>query len=157
MNDQQHKLHLALYATFVLAALVVIVDFILPGRIINDEIINVKSERQQYYNAARNYHYSYKVITSQHEFPVTEDFAQLVQDHEKIEYAVSRIFKEVNWYRLLSSENKSFYSLRIMSGLVLPLLTIISILVAFLYKKNIGTLVFVLQTLLIADLIFLMT
>ena len=155
MNKLQHKLRLSLYATFVLAALVIIVDFILPGRIIIDEIINVERERQQYYNAARNYHYTYKAITSEHQFWVSEDFAQLVQDHEKIEYSVSRIFKEVNWYRLLSSENKSFYSLRIISGLVLPLLTIISIFVAFLYKKNIGTLVFVLQTLLIADLIFL--
>ncbi|MCA6074994.1 hypothetical protein [Fulvivirga sedimenti] len=157
MNDHQHKLRLSLYTTFVLAALVILFDFILPGRVVNDEIIDVKRERQQYFNAARNYHYSYKVITSEHQFSVAENFAQLVQDHEKIEYSVSRIFKEVNWYRLLSSENNSFYSLRILSGLVLPLLTIISILVAYLYKKNIGILVFVLQVLLVADLIFLMT
>ncbi len=156
MSDHQHKLRLSLYAIFVLAALVIIVDFILPGRIINDDIINVKRERQQYYNAARNYHYSYKLITREHQFSVAEDFAELIQDEEKIEYSVSRIFKEVNWYRLLSSENRAVYSLRILSGLVLPLLTIISILVAYLYKKNMGTLVFVLQVLLVADLIFLM-
>jgi len=153
----QHKLRRSLYAAFTLAALVVLVDFASPGRIINDEIINVQRERQQYYNAARNYHYSYKVITSEHEFLVAEDFAELELVNEKIEYSVSRIFKEVNWYRLLSSENKSFHSLRIVSGLVLPLLIIISIFVAFRYKKKIGTLVFILQILLIADLIFLMT
>lgn len=156
MNKHQHKLRLLVYATFVLAALVIIVDFVLPGRIINDEIINVKRERQQYYNAARNYHYSYKVITNEHQFSVDEDIAELVQNHEKIEYSVSRIFKEVNWYKLLSSENRAFSSLRIISGIVLPLLTIISILVAYRYKRNIGTLVFVLQTLLIADLVFLL-
>ena len=156
MNKHQHKLRVTLYATFVLAALVIIADFILPGRIINDEIIRVERERQQYYNAARNYHYSYKVITNEHQFSVTEDFAGLVQGHEKIEYSVSRIFKEVNWYRLLSSENRAVYSLRIISGLVLPLLTIISIIIAYRYKKNISTLVFVLQVLLIADMIFLM-
>jgi len=153
----QHKLRRSLYAAFTLAALGVLVDFASPGRIINDEIINVQRERQQYYNAARNYHYSYKVITSEHEFLVAEDFAELELVNEKIEYSVSRIFKEVNWYRLLSSENKSFHSLRIVSGLVLPLLIIISIFVAFRYKKKIGTLVFILQILLIADLIFLMT
>lgn len=153
----QHKLRLSLYAIFTLAALVILVDFISPGIIINDEIINVQRDRQQYYNAARNYHYSYKVITNEHGFLVTEDFAALELVNEKIEYSVSRIFKEVNWYRLLSSENKSFYSLRIVSGLILPLLTIISIFVAFRYKKEIGTLVFTLQVLLIADLIFLMT
>jgi len=153
----QHKLRLSLYAAFTLVALVILVDFVSPGSIINDEIIHVQKERQQSYNAARNYHYSYKVITSEHEFLVTEDFAELELVHEQIEYSVSRIFKEVNWYRLLSSESKSFYSLRIASGLVLPLLTIILIFVVFQYKKKIGTLVYILQILLIADLIFLMT
>ena len=157
MHKHQHKLRLLLYATFTLAALVILADFVLPGRIINDEIINVQSERQQYYNAARNYHYSYKVITSEHEFLVAEDFAELELLNEKIEYSVSRIFKKVNWYRLISSENKSSYSLRIASGLVLPLLTIISIFVAFRYKKKIGILLLIIQILLIADLIFLMT
>ncbi len=152
-----HKLRLSLYAIFTLAALVILVDFVSPGRIINDKIINVQRERQQYYNAAKNYHYSYKVITSEHEFLVAEDFAKLELANKKIEYSVSRIFKEVNWYRLLSSENKSVYSLRIVSGLVLPLLTIISIFVVFRYKKEIGTLVLILQILLIADLILLMT
>jgi hypothetical protein len=140
-----------------LVALIILVDFVSPGRIINDEIINIKKERQQYYNAARNYHYSYKVITSEHEFLITDDFAKLELVNEKIEYSVSPIFKEVNWYRLLSSENKSFYSLRIVSGLVIPLLAIISIFVTFRYKKEIDILVFILQILLIANLIFLMT
>ncbi len=157
MHKHQHKLRLLLYSIFALVALIVLVDFVSPGKIINDEIINVKRERQQYYNAARNHHYSYKVITSEHEFLVEEDFAKLELVNEKIEYSISRIFKEVNWYRFVSSENKSFYSLRIISGLVLPLLTIISIFVAFRYKKEIGILVFILQILLIADLIFLMT
>lgn len=152
-----HKLRLSLYSIFTFTALVILGDFVLPGRIINDEIINTQRERQQYYNAARNHHYSYKVITSEHEFLVTEDFAKLELAHKKIEYSVSRIFKEVNWYKLLSSENKSFYSLRIISGLVLPFLTLISIFVAFRYKKEIDILVFILQILLIADLVFLMT
>ena len=157
MNKYQRKLRLSLYAIFALIVLVIIADFVLPGRIINDEIINVKSERQQYNNAARNEHYSYKIITSEHQFSVTENFAKLVQKHEKIEYSVSLIFKEVNWYKLLSSENRAFYSLRIISGLVLPLLVIISILAAYRFKKNLDILLFVLKILLISDLIFLMT
>jgi len=157
MDKHQHKLRLVLYAIFTLAALVILVDFVSPGRIINDEIIDVHQERQQSYNAARNYHYSYKVVTNEHQFLVTEGFAELELVNKKIEYSVSPIFKEVNWYRLLSSQDKSFYSLRIASGLVLPLLTIVLIFVAFRYKRKIGTIVFILQILLIADLIFLMT
>lgn len=152
---EKHKLHVSFHAAFVLTALVIMVDFILPGRVIIDEIISVKKERQQYYNAASNYHYSYQIITPKHQFSVAEDFAELVHGHDKIEYSVSRIFKEVNWYGLLSSENRAIYSLRIISGLVLPLLTILSIFIAYRFKKNIGTLIFVLQVLMIADLIFL--
>jgi len=157
MQKNQHKLRLSLYAIFTLAALVILVDYVSPGSIINDEIITVQKERQQSYNAARNYHYSYKVITSEHEILVEEEFATQELENEKIEYAISPIFNQVNWYRLLSSEGKSSYSLRIASGLVLPLLTIILIFVAFRFKKKISTLVYIVQILLIADLIFLMT
>ncbi|NND79594.1 MAG: hypothetical protein HKN53_06835 [Maribacter sp.] len=153
----KHKLRLSLNAVFVFVALVIIIDFVSPGSIINDVIIDLQKERQQYYNAARNYHYSYKVITSEHEFLVTEDFAKLELVNKKIEYSISPIFKEVNWYKLLSSKNKSFYSLRIVSGFVLPLLAIILFFVAFRHEKKIGTLVLILQILLVADLIFLMT
>lgn len=157
MNKYQQKLRLLLYTVFAFIAIIIIVDFILPGRIINDKIINIKRERQQYNNAARNEHYSYKIITSEDQFSVTEDFAKLVKENEKIEYTVSPIFKEVNWYRLLSSENREFYSLRIMSGLVIPLLVMISIFVSYLSIKNINILLFVLKILLILDLIYLMT
>ena len=156
MHKYQNKFHLLFYTIFTLTAVLILVDFISPGRIINDEIINVQRERQQYYNAARNYHYSHKITTSEHNFLVTEDFVELELLNKKIEYSVSRIFKEVNWYRLRSSEKKSIYSLRIASGLVLPLLAIISIFMAFWYKKKIATLNFILQILLMADLIFLM-
>ena len=157
MKKNQHKLRLLLYAIFTVAALLILVDYVSPGSVINDEIINVQKERQQSYNAARSYHYSYKVTTSEHEFLVEEEFAALELENEKIEYAISPIFIQVNRYRLLSSEDKSSYSLRIASGLVLPLLTIILIFVAFRFKKKISSLVYIAQILLIADLIFLMT
>lgn len=156
MNKPQDKIRLSINVAFVLAALVILVDFMLPGSIINEEIIGVQKEEQQYYNAAGNSHYSYQVVTSEHEFSVTEEFAESLQDHDKIEYSVSQVFKEVNWYSQPSPENKATYSFRTMSGLVLPLLMLLSILVAYRFKKNIGILVFVLQALLIADLVFLL-
>lgn len=156
MAKHHHKLRLSLYAIFTLVALVIIVDFGSPGSIIKDEIIKVQKERQQYYNAAGNHHYSYKIITRKHEFSVGEDLAELEFENEKIEYSVSRIFKEVNWYKMPPSRNKSYYSLRIVSGLVLPLLALISILIAFRFRWRIDIPVFVLQVSLIADLIYLM-
>ena len=157
MGKSQYKLRFYINAVFALAALVIIIDFVSPGTKVQDGVVNVQKERQQYYNAARNYHYSYKIITSEHSFLVTEDFANLALPNKKIEYSISRIFKQVNWYKLLSSENKSFYSLRVASGLILPLLLISAIFVAFRYNKRIGTIIYILQILLIADLIFLIT
>ena len=118
----QNRLHLALHVLFTLASLVMLIDFALPGKIVKEEISDVQRERQQYYNAARNFHYSYKIITSDREIYITEGFAALELVNKKIEYALSRIFTEINWYRLAASEDKSFHSLRIFSGLVLPLL-----------------------------------
>ncbi|MEY8848556.1 hypothetical protein AB9K26_07060 [Psychroserpens sp. XS_ASV72] len=149
------KLRRVAYSLTVFLALLILTDFAFPGKIINDRIRNVDSDVQQYYNAAKNYHYTYKVITSEHEFMVTEDFAELELTNKKIEYSVSRIFKDVNWYRLPPSESKSFYSLRIYSGLVLPLLAIIAIFIVYRFKKDIVMVVLILQILLIADLIFL--
>lgn len=151
------KLRPTIYGSFVLAALVVLIDFLLPGQIIDDHVLEIQKERQQYYNAAGNYHYSYKVVTGQDRILVSEDFAQTAQAGNPVRYSVSRIFKEINWYKLSSSENRSFYSLRLASGLVLPLLLILSIFITVRYKKKLGTLVFILQTLFIGDLILLMT
>ncbi len=149
------KLRLWWYGLFILASLVILADFIIPGRVVIDDIIDVKKDRQQYYNAARNYHFSYRLITSTHNFSITEDFAKGINNDQKIEYAVSRIFKEVNHYQLFNSGNREIYSLRIFSGFVIPLLLIIIIGFAFKYEKKISVLIFVIQVLVIADLEFL--
>lgn len=156
MEEPQNKLRLIVYSIFCFVALIILIDFVWPGKIVKDEIIDVKSERQQYYNAAGNYHYSYKVITSQHAFSVEEVFAKSDLKSKRIEYSVSPIFKEVNWYKLLISSDKSSYSLRVVSGLILPLVAIILIIIAYRFPKYLGTIIFILQALLIADLIFLM-
>lgn len=150
-----HKLRLLIYALFLLVALVIILDFVLPGTVINDEIVNIKREHQQYYNTAGNHHYSYTVTTNKHQFSVSEDFTELERGDKKIEYSVSRLFNEVNWYKFLDASSRSFYSLRIVSGLVVPLLAMLAIFITYRFKRNIDILIFVLQTLLIADLIFL--
>ncbi|MHA7102289.1 hypothetical protein [Roseivirga pacifica] len=143
-------------AIFSLAALLILIDFALPGKLVSHKIVDIQSAHQQYYNAGGNSHYSYAITTNAHTFPVTEAFAQSVQVNQKIEYSVSSIFKEVNWYKSPSANNRFIYSLRLVSGLVLPLLAIIVFAAAFKYKKKISTLAFVFQVLVIADLIFLL-
>lgn len=157
MLKDQLQLNLFGYATCALIAMVILVDFALPGTIINDQIVDVKKERQQSYNAARSYHYSYKIITNEHKFLVEKEMVEQELRHERVEYAVSPIFQEVNWYRLLSSSDKSFHSLRLASGLILPIITTILIFVALRFNKKLGKLVFIAQVLLPANLIFLLT
>ncbi len=156
MNEDQPKFRYPLYGVVALVALVILSDFVLPGKRIDDEITRVQKVLQRHYNASRNYHHSFKVVTGQHTFSVSEDFAQSAQDQEKIEYSVSPLFKEVNWCRILPAGRRSFYSLRIMSGLALPLVAIMFILLAYRFKWNIDLLVYLLTPLLIADVVFLM-
>ena len=156
MIKNQDKLRLGLYSLFLLAAMIILTDFILPGSVVVEEIIDVKKEKQQYYNAARNYHFSYSVFTRTHNFSITEDFAKEIKNNQQIEFAVSHIYKEINCYRLLNSGNREIYSLRILSGLVIPLALILVIGLAFKYGKKMSILIFVIQVLVMADLIFLL-
>lgn len=149
------KLNIYSHKLFIAIALVILVDFLLPGKVINDEVISVQKSKQQYYNAARNYHYSYEVITNKTHFMASKDFAQSVKKNQPIKYAVSRLFNEVNWYKSLKDKNKSIHSLRIFLGLIFPLLTIIAIVLMYRFNKKIGSLVMMLKIILIIDLIFL--
>ena len=152
MIQETNRLKLLLYVITLIIALVILIDFSLPGKVFTEEVASIKKTRQNYYNAAGNYHYSYRVITSKHQFSVTEDFAKSVQD-KKVEYSVSFLFKEINSYQLVSSDKSETYSFRIASGLVLPLLVIFTIIIAYKYKRRMSTLLFVLQIILLANLV----
>ncbi|PQB06082.1 hypothetical protein BST85_13045 [Aureitalea marina] len=132
-------------------------DFIVPGNLKSADIVEVQKEIQRYYNAGGNYHYSYKVVTPEDIFQVSEDFAAQVEEQDNIEYAISPVFKEVNWYRSDPSARKSFHSLRLASGLILPILCMFSIFMLVRYNKKLGKVDFILKALLIGDLILLIT
>jgi len=139
----------------VFIALIILADLLIPGEIYHAKISNIKREQQQYYNAARNHHHSYLLITPEHAFHVSEEFARTVAANEPIDYSISRVFGKANWYKAAVEGNKSTYSLRVVSGLGIPLLLLLAMGIAFGTKKKMETLVFVLQALLIADLVYL--
>ncbi|WP_421976027.1 hypothetical protein [Roseivirga seohaensis] len=155
MNKSTFKLRPFLYSLFILIALVIITDFALPGKSFTDQVTKVQTERQQYYNAAQNYHYSYKLTTGQHGFSVSEDFAKTVNEGDTVNYRISRIFKEVNRYQLSEDENIHTDSLRRYSGLILPLLVLVVMGFAYRHGRRMSALIFVMQTLTLADLAFL--
>ena len=155
MNKSTFKLRPFFYSLFILVALVIITDFALPGEAFTDQVIKVQAERQQYFNAAQNYHYSYKLTTGQHDFSVSEDFAETVNEGDTVNYRLSRIFKEVNRYHLSTTESIHTNSLRRYSGLILPLLVLLVMGLAFRHGKRMSALIFVLQALTLGDLVFL--
>ncbi|MAN60204.1 MAG: hypothetical protein CMC08_10250 [Flavobacteriaceae bacterium] len=155
MHHQTSRL--TIYALFAVAALVILADFSLPGTLRNDEIVKVQREKQRYYNAAGNYHYSYKVVTTTDKFLVSETFAKAALIGQDITYTVSPLFSEVNWYRSRAAEGNSYFSLRIVSGLVLPLFLLLALTVAYSRKWKIGSILFILQVLLLADLMYLIS
>ena len=154
MTEETNKTQLLSYVITILLALVVLIDFTLPGKVFIEDVIKVERKREKYYNAGGNSHISYKVITSKRQFSVSEDLAKSVEK-KQIEYSESLIFKEVNRHKLVSSEKSTIYSFRFVLGLILPLIVIIMILIAYIYKKEMSILIFVLQVLLIGNLIIL--
>ena len=144
-----------LYLLTIALAALIFVDFELPGKAVTGEILEIKKERQQYYNAAQHFHYTYKIVTAEHGFTVSQSFAKEVGVGEKIDYTVSILFHEVNRYTSVQGEHSGIHSFRWVSGLILPLLTVIIMLLAMKYPGRLGIVSFVFQVLLIADLIYL--
>ena len=56
----KNKTILILNSLFCLLSLVILIDFVWPGEVIHDEVLDVVTEEQKYYNAAKNNHYSFK-------------------------------------------------------------------------------------------------
>ena len=144
-----------IYLAFTLAALLIVADLLVPGEVVTDRIKFVNKKREQYTNAAKNFHYSYEIITNEDRFTVNEDFATLAKMDDEITYSKSRIFSEVNWYRLVHSDDKSHSTMRILTGMIVPLLVIVVMLIAARIERDISTFAFVVQVLLIADLVYL--
>jgi hypothetical protein len=136
-------------------ALLILMDFVLPGKTITETVFSIKKQHQQYYNAGGNHHNSYRLITNTTSFNISKSFAEKAKSANALSYTISTIFNEVNGYAIPElNEGKSIYSLRIISGLVLPLLGILVMIIAL--KNKIGILSFVFQILIILDFVYLL-
>ena len=155
MTTRSNKKMLWLYGITLVMSLIILIDFIIPGTAFADKEVSITRNIEKYYNAGGNSHNTYEVITSQHQFSVSEDFAKLAPN-QKIKYSVSLIFKEINRYGLYASEKSEIYSFRIASGLILPIIVIMVLIIAYRYRGGISILLSVLQIVLLINLILLM-
>ena len=144
--------------TFILLfiSIIVILDLIIPGQQHLEEIKGIQKEKEQYYNAAQNFHFSYSVLTEKNAFSVSKKFALNAKPNDQIEYQTSLIFNEVNGFKLINQKETSFSTIRILSGFIVPFIFIISSLTQWFFKKKYEILNFVLQIITIGNLIYLM-
>lgn len=95
--DYSNKLNVFFFELFLAIPLMILLDFLLSGKVVSSEAVSVNKFKQQYYNAARNYHYSYEIVTNKNRFIVSKEFAKSIKKNQSIEYSISKLFKEINW------------------------------------------------------------
>lgn len=150
------KLKRIIMLLFGLLALVIISDFCISSKTYEEEVIAVNRNKERYYNAAQNAHYSYTVQTATHSFSASEDFAIQFNENPKVKTKISLLFDEVNTAEVVATGETEVYSLRLLSGLVFPLLALIVLGLGYKQPNKRTILLFVTQALLLADLVFLL-
>lgn len=149
-----HKPRIFIYWISILISLLIITDYVLPGTEFVDTVVAIKKERQQYYNAAGNSHFSYKLVTNKHDFLVSESFARTIKEHQEIRYTTSKLFSKVNSYSSFTSKS-TLHSLRLFSGLIFPLIAVFIMGIAYRFNKKWDILIFVTFVALIVNLVFI--
>ena len=94
--------------------------------------------------------------TAQNYITVSPSFAATIKVGEPIYYKLSTLFNEINGYRLSEDQPFKVHSMRWFTGLILPLLAMAILLISLRYPDKYGTFLFVVQCVLIADLIYLL-
>jgi hypothetical protein len=139
---------------FYLLALIFVIDFLLPGTEITSEAIAIKQVRQNYYNAGGNSHFSYILKTENENFIISNEFRKKILQGDTIIIKKSKIFNEVNSYTF--NNFSETYSLRLFSGLILPLLVILIIYLQKKFRLKNNTLSLIFKIMLIGNLIYVL-
>lgn len=148
------KLKLFFMAFSAVLSLIIILDFSLSGASIKEKVIGVNTTIESHNNAGGNSHFSFKIRTQNYAFTVSESFAHLIKNEDELNLSITPFFEEVNTVRLSSGESE-IHSLRLISGLILPLLIIIALALGYKIGNRWNNIVFVFEVLAFADLVFL--
>lgn len=158
MADQSHssKAQHVMLVFFAFLSAIVLADFLIGGSRVEEEIRSVVSSYESHNNAGGGYYYSYQIETEKHHFPVTQRFASTAIAGQTVQLKLSRFFREVNRVKIKETGNTEVYSLRVISGLIFPLLTLFVLALSYKYSSKVSILTFVFQALNLANLIFLL-
>ena len=137
---------------FYILALIFILDFSLPGKEITSKVSSIKTVRQNYYNAGGNSHLSYTLKTEDAQFIISKEFSKKIKQGDFITRKESILFNEVNSYRF--NGFSVTYSLRLFSGLILPLLVILIITAQTKFYLKISALSLIFKIMLVGNLVY---
>lgn len=139
---------------FIAIAALLVLDFLVPGEQFEEKVTEVVRKQQRNYKTPGNSHYTYHVRTPQNFFLVSKPIAAAISIGQPIQYRMSYLFNEINGYRLQNDERFTRHSMQWFAGLVLPLIAIVLLLFGINRPKKYGTLMFVIQGLVAADLVY---
>ncbi len=145
---------IAKYVTIFLSSLVLL-DMFIPGPSYESVIQRITINYESYFNAAGNGHDSYAIETENHSFYIDEITKENFSEGEEIQYRLSPIFNEIQHFQTDSAVGKTS-SMRLYSGIFLPVFCLLVIGLSFRLKERLSILTFVCQVLIIADLIYLL-
>ncbi|WP_026464255.1 hypothetical protein [Adhaeribacter aquaticus] len=139
-----------------LLAIAMLIDFIIKGEISVEKIQTINQRKESYHNPAGYYHISWNIQTENHDFNISESFGLQAKQGQEIQVKISPIFKEINSVKNLETGKEEVYSLRIFSGLLLPVVVLITLAIGFKLKEKASTIVFVIEVIIFANLIYLL-
>lgn len=152
-SDQKLKLIFTVICT--LLSLIIILDFSIASEPITEEVVAVSATRESHNNAGGNSHFSFKARTENHHFSVSEGFAGRLAKGDEVKLSYTPLFNEVNTVRITETGESEIFSLRLLSGLILPLLIIIVMALGYKFGSKWSNVVFVFEVLAFADFVYL--
>ncbi|MDO6739201.1 hypothetical protein Q4548_15140 [Wenyingzhuangia sp. 2_MG-2023] len=141
--------YLLLFVNFI-----ILLDFFLPKKIKEEKIIAISTKKQNYHNAARNFHLTHKVKTANYHFYVSDDFKSTTTIGQSVALKISPIFQKTHVYKNLATQTQGMYSLRLFSGFIFPIFSI-PITICNIYDK-LKTIALIMVPILFIDLIYLL-
>ena len=139
-----------------LLALVILSDYFIDGDISNESVKGVVKEEQRYYNPGGNSHFTFKLITETSRFYVDESNAEAFKPGAEVTLYSSWLFREINGYALPDAPKTRVGSIRLLTGLVIPVLVILVMVLSLKYEPKMAVLTFVMQVVLVGVFVLLL-
>lgn len=150
------KLKLIFLVVCTLLSLIIILDFSIASAPITEKVVEVGATMESYNNAGGSSHFSFRVRTENHHFSVSESLATSLAEGDTLKLSISPLFNEMNTVQITQTGESEIYSLRLLSGLILPLLIVFVLTLGYKFGSKWSNVVFVFEVLAFADLVYLM-